>query len=466
MAFSSTVFLFVFLPIVYILHLILPGLKAKNFLLILTSLFFYAFGEPVAVIILIFSAFINYALALWLERTKHRRIVIALCAVLNLAVLGFFKYLDFALGLVNSALGSSLPITGVALPIGISFFTFQAMSYVFDVGNGSCKAQKNPFTVLLYLSFFPQLVAGPIVKYHDIELQLLNRTISSEQTANGIRRFILGLSKKLLIANILAKTADLVFSMNADGLSLPLAWLGAISYMMQIYFDFSGYSDMAIGLGHMFGFTFRENFMLPYSADSMKDFWRRWHISVSSWFKEYLYIPLGGNRHGKLKTCRNKLIVFFCTGLWHGANLTFIVWGMIHGLFLLLEDALPSLAKCRFVILRRIYTLLVVCCTFVIFRTDTLSQAQSFLAAMFTGFSQSPAQLSVFMMQLSPLWVATLAVAVFFSVFRTDAFFSKLRAKNKALTECASYAVSLGLLALCILNLSTAGYNPFIYFRF
>lgn len=465
MAFSSTIFLFIFLPLVYLLYRIVPGLRAKNLLLITTSLFFYAFGEPVAVLLLIASAFANYGFALLIDKTRHRKAVAAAAAVLNLALLGVFKYLDFLTGIINGALGLELPAAGIALPIGISFFTFQAMSYVLDVYYGSCKAQKNPLNILLYLSFFPQLIAGPIVKYHDIEAQISSRVCTPEEMAAGIRRFITGLSKKLLISNIMAQTADYVFGLPSEDLSAPAAWLGALSYMMQIYFDFSGYSDMAIGLGHMFGFTFPENFLHPYCADSMRDFWRRWHVSLSAWFRQYLYIPLGGNRKGRLRTCLNKLIVFFCTGLWHGANVTFVVWGMLHGGLLMLEQAIPALANGRHRVLRRIYTLLAVCCTFVVFRAETLSQAWKMLVGMFTGFTVNASQLSVAAQMLTPLWLVTFALAVLFCVPAQKLPLVK-RLGNSAASEGLGYVVTLCLLALCILNLSAASYNPFIYFRF
>ena len=314
-------------------------MTAKNVLLLIFSLLFYAYGEPKAIILMIVSIFMNYAFGLAMNPgNKCRKAVLAVSVTANLLLLGIFKYAGFAADMVNLIPGVNVPVPDIALPIGISFYTFQAMSYVIDAYKDPEYIQRNPFKLALYITFFPQLVAGPIVKYYDFAGQIDNRTVTPEMTAQGIRRFITGLSKKLLIANTMAVAADYVYGLDNSQLSMPLAWLGAVSYLFQIYFDFSGYSDMAIGLGRMFGFTFRENFNYPYISSSMQEFWRRWHISVSTWFKEYLYIPLGGNRKGKLRTALNKLAVFFCTGLWHGASLNFIVWGLINGGFMMLES--------------------------------------------------------------------------------------------------------------------------------
>ena len=466
MAFCSTVFIFFFLPSVFALYIISPGTKTKNALLLIASLFFYAFGEPYAVIILILSGILNYLLGLMMNKDKLKTSALVLAVLLNIGVLAVFKYTNFFIDIINSATGFSLPNADITLPIGISFFTFQAMSYVIDVYKGSVKAQKNPFRVLLYLSFFPQLVAGPIVKYHDIELQLENRRITPEGVSAGIRRFVFGLSKKLLIANTMASAVDSIFALEADKLSAPLGWLGAISYMFQIYFDFSGYSDMAIGLGAMFGFTFRENFNYPYISTSIRDFWTRWHISVSSWFKEYLYFSLGGNRKGTLKTYRNKLIVFFCTGLWHGANLTFILWGMIHGLVMIFEQKFRIDKTDKLPVLRRVYTLAVVCLTFVIFRADTVGYAFSYIGKMFTGFGAKSESTALLANTLNPLYLTAFALAVVFSTPVYRVLSTKLSGKNSAAFDISSYGVSIALLVLCILNLSASSYNPFIYFRF
>ena len=304
MVFSSLAFLCIFLPIVFLLHCIIPGIRAKNILLIIASLIFYAYGEPVYILLMIGSTVFNYIFGRLLgkfvaeNQSEIRKGLLIVSIVVNLGLLAVFKYTNMAIGTINHIGGVSLPLAELALPIGISFYTFQAMSYIIDVYRGQVKPQKNYLNVLLYISFFPQLIAGPIVKYHDIEFQLLNRTVNVRQVAEGFRRFIIGLSKKVLISNTVAIAADAIFSLDLTQLNVFSAWVGAVAYMLQIYYDFSGYSDMAIGLGKMFGFTFQENFLHPYGAYSIQDFWRKWHVSLSTWFKEYLYIPLGGIEKG------------------------------------------------------------------------------------------------------------------------------------------------------------------------
>ena len=312
----------------------------------------------------------------------------------------------------------------------------------------------------MYITFFPHLVAGPIVKYYDFADQIDKRSVTPEKTAQGIKRFITGLSKKLLIANTMAFTADYVYGLDVDNISLPLAWLGAVSYMMQIFFDFSGYSDMAIGLGKMFGFDFLENFNYPYISGSMQEFWRRWHISVSTWFKEYLYIPLGGNRKGKVRTALNKLFVFFCTGLWHGASLNFIVWGLINGLFMMLESYKILNTEKWFRPLRHIYTLFVTLLAFVFFRADTMAQGGLFVKKMFTGFNMSAGALSLVMQQLTPVYILTFVCAL---IACTPVH--KILSRNETYSKL-TYVFSLGGFLLCILSLAGGTYNPFIYFRF
>ena len=319
MVFSSMTFLCVFLPVVFLLYSVLPSIPVKNGLLIIASLLFYAYGEPKYVLLMIFSIVMNYLFGRLLdsENERLRRMIVGLAVCVNLALLFVFKYLDMVLKTVNQISHSSIPMANLALPIGISFFTFQALSYVIDVYRRDVEAEKNLFHVMLYISFFPQLIAGPIVKYHDIQEQIRSRKTDSGEIAAGMRRFILGLAKKVLISNVMAVTADALFAAPMGEMNILSAWTAAIAYLFQIYFDFSGYSDMAIGMGRIFGFTFQENFRYPYISQSIQEFWRRWHISLSTWFKEYLYIPLGGNRKGKVRTCVNKLIVFFSTGLWH-----------------------------------------------------------------------------------------------------------------------------------------------------
>ena len=464
MVFSSMVFLCIFLPVVFLLHLLLPGIRAKNGMLLLASLAFYAYGEPVYVILMIASAFVNYLSALLIGRKPAgKKAVMAVNVILNLGVLVLFKYTGFLAESVNTILGTAIPVPSIRLPIGISFFTFQAMSYVIDVYRGVTGAQKNFGKVLLYISFFPQLIAGPIVKYHDIAQEIENRTQTVDGVTDGIRRFIVGLSKKVLISNTVGLVADTLFAADVSGLNAAAAWIGAVSYMLQIYFDFSGYSDMAIGLGEMFGFHFKENFNYPYISGSIREFWRRWHMSLSGWFQEYLYIPLGGSRKGKIRTVINKFIVFLCTGIWHGANVTFLFWGLYHGCFLMLEEIVPAIreqggkVKSFF---QHIYTLLVVLIGFVFFRADSMHQGAAWIKTMFTGFGSNTAAMSLALEQLTPLYLVTVAVG---SVACCPV---KMLVKKGRAYEAVTAAGSLVLLLLCMLSLASGTYNPFIYFRF
>lgn len=467
MVFSSLVFISVFLPIVFLLYTVIPGRKFKNALLIIASLVFYAYGEPVYVLVMIASVLFNYMFGLFVsKRYKHRKFILILAIVFNLGALAVFKYLGFFVSSLNEFVGLSIPVPKIELPIGISFFTFQALSYVIDVYREDVTPQKNLGKVMLYISFFPQLIAGPIIKYHDIEKQIDNRQQSIDLVANGFRRFIVGLSKKVLIANTMATVVDSVYSTSQGEVNILTAWVGAIGYIMQIYFDFSGYSDMAIGLGKMFGFEFKENFNYPYVSTSVKEFWRRWHISLSTWFKEYLYIPLGGNRKGKARTCLNKIIVFFCTGLWHGANWTFVIWGLYHGIFLLIESYIPKIKIPKF--LKHIYLLLVVIVGFVIFRADNITQGIFMIQKMFTGFDFSSLSMSVFVEQMTPLFITSLIVAIVASLPLKNFVNSIVSKSEKTMIvyNSALYVISFGLLVLCMLNLASGSYNPFIYFRF
>ncbi|MDO5146404.1 MAG: MBOAT family protein [Eubacteriales bacterium] len=467
MVFSSLVFICVFLPAVFLLYYIMPGRRMKNMLLIVASLLFYSYGEPVYIILMLFSILFNYLMGIGVERTRsQRKFVLTLAVLGNLGMLGFFKYAVFVIGNLNQIFGIDIPVPEIRLPIGISFFTFQALSYVIDVYREQGKAQKNLWKLILYISFFPQLIAGPIVKYHDIEEQLDHRKENLDDIRAGMARFILGLGKKVLIANTMAVAADAVFSLPVSSVNVCVSWLGAIAYMMQIYYDFSGYSDMAIGLGMMFGFYFKENFYHPYGAASIQDFWRRWHVSLSTWFKEYLYIPLGGNRKGKVRTCVNKIIVFFLTGLWHGANWTFVLWGLYHGFFLLLEQFLPK--KKVFSPLRHLYTVLVVCVGFVIFRAESLSQAFMMITKMFTDFRMDAVSMSIFWEQMTPLFIVTLAAAILFSIPVRERIVSAA-AKNVMMKGAVTWIGLVGsvfILVLSVLNLAGGTYNPFIYFRF
>lgn len=476
MVFSSVIFLFLFLPVVLGVYFLCPKQQAKNLWLIAASLLFYAFSGLWYVLLLLFSVLCNYIAGLFVSGRKP---VLYAAVAVNLGILGVFKYLGFLAQTVNHLPGVSVPVPSIVLPVGISFFTFQGLSYVIDVYRNEQLKSTKFSDVLLYISLFPQLVAGPIVRYEDVAHEVRSRSHTWENLARGLRRFIIGLSKKLLIADVCGSVVAQVYGADASILDSRAAWLGAVCYLMQIYFDFSGYSDMAIGLGLCFGFHFRENFNYPYISSSIKEFWRRWHISLSTWFREYLYIPLGGNRKGTAKTYRNKLIVFFFTGLWHGANWTFIVWGLWHGFFIVAENLVAKLtgkdrhsrnSKRRAAgIAKHLYTLLVVLIGFVIFRADTMSQAVAMVAAMFSGV-HATAQTGLLLAQcMTPLTLCALAAGVVFStpvlpaiLHRTDALTQNAQRAVRVLGG----AVLLMLLVTDILHLSAASYVPFIYFQF
>ena len=449
------------MPLVYLLHLILPDIRAKNGLLIAASLIFYAYGEPVYVLLMIFSVFINYLAALAMSAGRLKKFCLSFIIIVNLGILCVFKYTGFLIGLINNLLKTGIHDPEIALPIGISFFTFQAMSYVIDVYKGKVEVQKNFFKVFLYISFFPQLIAGPIVKYHDIAYAIDHRVLNLDDTVRGLRRFIFGLSKKILIANTMALAADHIFSADRLQIGMPTAWIGAIAYMLQIYYDFSGYSDMAIGLGIMFGFRFKENFDYPYISGTIREFWRRWHISLSSWFKEYVYIPLGGNRKGRARTVLNKMIVFFLTGLWHGANWTFVVWGLYHGTFLLLEEYIPAIRKIPRA-LGHLYVCIVVCVGFVIFRADSLAQGLFMIKNMFLFQPVTASVSSLALQQMTPWFILMSIIAIVGAGCIQSAIEKDRISRHGYLLN----TVSLILLCLCIIQLSGNSYNPFIYFRF
>ena len=471
MVFSSLVFLCIFLPVVLILHTLVKNRAWQNALLLTVSLLFYAFGEPVYVLLMIASALANYVFALLIDRYRSK-LWLVLAVVVNLGILAVFKYTGFLLTNLNSALGLHIPVPQISLPIGISFFTFQALSYVIDVYRQQVAVQRNYGKVLLYISFFPQLIAGPIVRYVDVAREIDQRTVSLEGVTYGLRRFIVGLGKKVLIANTMGAVADYVFQKGAASLNMPAAWLGAIAYLFQIYYDFSGYSDMAIGLGRMFGFHFKENFNHPYMASTVQDFWRRWHISLSSFFRDYVYIPLGGNRKGRGRTVVNRIIVFFLTGLWHGANWTFVVWGLFHGFFLLLEEFIPQIKKLPKLLLR-VYTLLAVTVGFVIFRADSMTEAFVYIGKMFAGFDFDPGIMSFAVQQLTPWFLCILVAAIL-----CCGPFAKLTRRIRSLEDkqlltggekvlqSLSFVLAFLLLGWCILRLAGGSYNPFIYFKF
>ena len=458
MVFSSAIFLFAFFPAILGAERLCRSLRAKNLLLALGSLAFYAFGQLGCLPLFLGSALLNFLAGLLLRRAgAGRKPILALALLLNLALLGTFKYADFVLGELG------LPPKGILLPIGISFYSFQGMSYVVDVYREPSRGTADFGKLLLYLAFFPQLIAGPIVKYRDFAPQIAARSIDLPSTEQGLRRFIRGLGKKLLIADAVGRIADAVFSAGTG--DFRLAWLGAVCYTLQIYYDFSAYSDMALGLGQIFGFRLPENFRQPYAALSLRDFWRRWHLSLSAWFRDYLYIPLGGNRRGRLRTAANRLLVFLCTGLWHGANWTFLVWGLGHGLLTGLEGALPTerLQKSRLGrIVGRAYTLLAVTLLFVVFRAESLPAAGRMIAAMFAGSATQEGGVALVSL-LQPAALLTLALAILFAGGLRERLARRFTAPVFA--HLARLG-SLALLALCLLSLSAGGFRPFLYFQF
>jgi alginate O-acetyltransferase complex protein AlgI len=461
MVFSSPVFIFLFLPIVYLINLVIPKRFSNGFLLIF-SLIFYAWGEPLYVFLMIFSGLINYILTLSMgEQSQKRKVILIIAVIFNIGILGLFKYADFLILTINGLLRTSLPLLNLPLPIGISFYTFQTMSYVFDVYNNETAVQKNYFSLLLYITFFPQLIAGPIVQYHDIARQIESRFVTLDKTVHGLRRFVVGLSKKVLLANAMAVIADRLFALPNSEISTVVAWIASIAYLFQIYFDFSGYSDMAIGMGEMFGFHFKENFNYPYIATSMQDFWRRWHISLSSWFRLYVYIPLGGNRKGKNRAMFNRVFVFFLTGLWHGASWTFVVWGLYHGLFLLMEQTVLHVRKWPKIV-QRLYTLLVVLIGFVIFRAETFGQSLIFMQSMFAFTSVSALASKELMILITPLTIVLFAI----SFIASTPLLKNIKGYDVGWTSVLSYGFTIILWIACLLSLAANTYNPFIYFRF
>lgn len=476
MVFSSPIFLFLFLPVTLGIYFMLRG-RARNLWLLAASLVFYGWGEPKFLFVLLVSIISNFLLALWIERsrdTPQARVALTLAVVINIGLLATFKYANFFVdGLNGVAQSVSMPpllIPAIALPIGISFFTFHALSYVIDVFRGDAPAQRNPFDMALYISLFSQLIAGPIIRYHDIAPQLRERRVTSAMFSRGVERFIVGLGKKVLIANTLAVPADLIFSLPGDQLTTSVAWLGLVCYTLQIYFDFSGYSDMAIGLGLMFGFRFLENFNYPYISASVTEFWRRWHISLSTWFRDYLYIPLGGNRGPPWRVYLNLVTVFFLCGLWHGASANFIVWGLYHGAFLVLERMGVSRLLARlWAPSRHLYVLLMVMVGWVFFRADSLSDAWRFLQIM-AGHSTASSLGQSLALYVDAGVLLTLGIGIVGSTPLLPAIRRWCERSSNigtALGASATEVLALGAIFFVSSMLLAAGtYNPFIYFRF
>ncbi len=482
MVFSSSIFLFFFLPVSLLCYL-LAGRWLRNVTLLAASLFFYTWGENVYVLLMLASIICNYFFGIFIDRSRKRGrrgwwfLIFAI--VVNLGMLAFFKYANFVVNNLNEILlcFSLTPFTpvNIHLPIGISFFTFQALSYVIDVYRGQVNAQKSIIGIALYISLFPQLIAGPIVRYCDIADQIKGRQTTFDDFFYGVQRFILGLGKKVLIANVLGRTADYIFSLPTDVLPLSLAWLGAVSYTLQIYYDFSGYSDMAIGLGRMFGFRFLENFNYPYISTSIRDFWRRWHISLSSWFRDYLYIPLGGNQKGSQRTYLHLLTVFFLCGLWHGASWTFVVWGLFHGCFLIVErfSLVQKVLRVMPNPLQHLYVLVIVIIGWVFFRAETLEHAMGYLRAMITISTPQLFNSQIFI-NINNEFYFVFIVAVLFSVpiypwLQGMTFFKEGQKSNGCGTAFFT-VVNLSFLSFIffysISSILRGSYNPFLYFRF
>lgn len=463
MLFTSISFLYYFLPIVIILYFIVPK-KFKNFILFLSSIFFYFCGEPIYTFLMIGEIFIAYVGARYLEKHRKKSILVSLLAI-HIGALGLFKYSNFTINNINQIFGSKIPLLKLALPIGISFYTFQIISYVVDVYRGKVKAQKSFLKLATYVSLFPQLIAGPIVRYETIEKELDSRTSNFENFAYGVRRFVIGLGKKVLIANMLGELCDVFSTTNEK--SILFYWIFAISYSLQIYFDFSAYSDMAIGLGRMFGFHFLENFNYPYISKSITEFWRRWHMSLSSWFRDYVYIPLGGNRKETIILVRNIFIVWALTGIWHGANWTFVIWGLMFGIMLIIEklfltkhlEKMPS-------ILQRIYVLFTVMISFIIFNANSIGEAWNNIIGLFGANGESLINASTIYYLKS--YLVVLVIAIIGSTPLLKNIIEKLKTKtnaNKIINLLEPIAMA-SILIIVTAYLVDNSYNPFLYFRF
>jgi alginate O-acetyltransferase complex protein AlgI len=481
MLFNSALFLFLFLPVVLGLSLLAPR-QLKNGVLLIASLVFYAWAGVSMTIVMLFSILFNYLIGLGIEKNKYQRVgkfFLITGLIINIGLLATYKYLGFFIANINDVLRytdlDQIGQTSIALPIGISFFTFHSISYIVDVYRKKVTAQKNIIDHSLYITLFPQLIAGPIVRYHDISEQIKGRSVSIQKFATGIERFIIGLAKKMLIANTFALVADDIFALNTDELSTATAWLGILAYTIQIYYDFSGYSDMAIGLGRMFGFEFLENFNFPYTAQSIQDFWRRWHISLSNWFRDYLYISLGGNRCSKKRVLFNLFIVFLCTGFWHGASWNFIVWGLFHGFFIILEKiGLDKLLNRLWRPVRHLYVLFVVMLAWVFFRAANIDYAFVFIQKLF-GNANNANQLDKVIFYFNNefricLFFAIAGAAGIFQWIYDQYIYKRISTSSvsslKIMYEGLSTVILMSLFLLSIIYFTIGSYSPFIYFRF
>ncbi|MBR3310227.1 MAG: MBOAT family protein [Solobacterium sp.] len=465
MVFSSLTFLFAYLPAVLAVYYAVKP-EWRNPVLFLASLFFYGWGEPVYILVMLFSIIVNYLAAAGIfrfrntDKSRAKRILL-LCIVVNIAILGFFKYWDFIAGNLNALGIKAIRPLRLGLPIGISFYTFQAMSYPIDVWQGKTEPQKDMVSFGAYVTMFPQLIAGPIVRYTDIAAQLNKRKENQDQFTRGICRFTAGLSKKVLLANNAGRIWESVSSLPLSEISTLTAWTGIIAFAFQIYFDFSGYSDMAIGLGKMFGFDFPENFNYPYISRSITEFWRRWHMSLSYWFRDYVYIPLGGNRKGIRRQILNILIVWILTGFWHGASWNFVLWGLMYGIILIFEKVflLKKLAKCPGWICR-LYTMVIVLTTWVLFAFTDIGAGLSYLKLMFFGAARFTDGLAVYYLRNN---ILLFVLCIASSIPVAESLCSFLR---KQKLDIVYPLLVLGALFLCTAFITDASYNPFLYFRF
>ena len=451
MVFSSIIFLFMFLPLFLICYFVFKKVKIKNIVLLIFSLFFYAWGEPFYIFLMLLMIIVNYFLVIKMDENKNKKILVFLI-VFNLLSLFSFKYLNFFIDNINYLFNTSISNIKLTLPIGISFYTFQILSYVVDVYRGKVKVQKSFINLACYVSAFPQLIAGPIVRYADIEKEIINRKTTFDDFYVGIKRFIIGLSKKVLIANNVSFICDSIFGFGVNNFGFIGILIAIISYTLQIYFDFSGYSDMAIGLGRICGFHYNENFNMPYLASSITDFWRRWHISLSSFFKDYVYIPLGGNRVSKTKFIRNVLIVWMLTGLWHGDSWNFIIWGLYYGIILLIEKFFFKDSKSK---LYRVITIIIVCIGWLIFRETNFNDLLISFKTLFGGYGLG----SISSLSIIGIFSFRYVLAFIFGIIFS---FTNIKVKNERVKDISL----LILFILSIISIVVSSYNPFIYFRF
>lgn len=472
MLFSSNIFLFLFLPLVVLAYQVVPK-KLKNTYLLLVSSFFYGWGSGWVLFLLLGSALISWAIGVWMEKADARWRLALLWAgiVFNLSLLLYFKYFNFFYENATAALAwlhvQLPPHAHILLPIGISFFTFQKITYTVEIYRRQQSALQNPIDVGTYWTLFPHLIAGPIVRYSDISHDLRDRTVTVDDFYEGIWLFCLGLSKKMLLANTLGEVADRIFNLPAKELDSPVAWLGAICYTFQIYYDFSGYSDMAIGMAKMFGFHFPENFRQPYLATSVQEFWKRWHITLTSFFRDFVYIPLGGNRKGPVRTYVNLITVFFLTGFWHGAAWSYIFWGLWHGFFMILERVFKERIRVPFQkALGWIWTMLVVMIGWIYFRTESMTNGTAYVKKMFTFVRTDPERfryvdLGVYLQRDLIVWLVLASVFAFVPLSKFEFLY-----RDRPANYMARSVIALGLLLLSIVYLSSGTFNPFIYFRF